>query len=89
MLEYLVNINVANPTLKGIFIVAEILLTGFTLYWLWEVGFNLFSLFGKSTFKSSQDRTEASIDYTANVITSRKSLVEIGSDSQKNPSFET
>lgn len=87
MFETIENINMAIPALRGIITVAEILLTGFILYWLWEVGLKLFSLLGKRTVKSAQPRPETTTAYIPEVSTSRKSVVEVGSGSQGNPSF--
>jgi len=58
MLEAFANIHIATPALRGIITVAEILFTGFALYWLWEVVLKLFGLLGKRTGKSAQTSHE-------------------------------
>ncbi len=88
MLETLVNINnMATPTLRGILTAAEILLTGFALYWLWEVGLKLFSLLGKRSVKSAPARPETTTAYIPEVSASRKSMVGVGSESGSTPNL--
>ena len=75
MFETFANINMATPALRGILTVAEILLTGFALYWLWEVGIKLFSLLGKRSVKSAQARPETTTAYIPGGGASRKAIV--------------
>lgn len=87
MLETLANINISTPALRGILTAAEILLTGFALYWLWEVGLKLFSLLGKGIVKSAQAHPKTTTAYMPWVSASRRSIVEVGSESERNPNL--
>jgi len=88
MLETLANINnIANPTLRGILTAVEILLTGFVLYWLWEVGLKLFSLIGKRVVKSAPARPEKSITHIPRASVKRKSITGVGSESGSTADF--
>ena len=87
MFETFANINMATPALRGILTVAEILLTGFALYWLWEVGIKLFSLLGKRSFKSAQARPETTTAYIPGAAQAAKPLWEVGSESECNPNL--
>ncbi|MFC2003501.1 hypothetical protein ACFLV4_06135 [Chloroflexota bacterium] len=85
MIETLANINIVTPALRGIITAAEILLTGFALYWLWEIGLKLFSLFGKRIVKSAPARPETTTAYIPEVSASRKSIAGVGSESGFTP----
>jgi len=52
MIETLTGVNIAVPALRAILIVAEILLAGFALYWLWEGLLKLFSLLSRKNWKA-------------------------------------
>ncbi|MFC1904791.1 hypothetical protein ACFLXT_03395 [Chloroflexota bacterium] len=82
MFETLTNINnIATPALRGILAAIEILLTGFVLYWLWEVGLKLFSLLGKRIVKSAPARPVTTTAYIPKVSSIRKSIAGVGSES--------
>jgi len=88
MLETLANINnTATPVLRGILTAVEILLTGFALYWLWEVGLKLFSLIGKRNVKSAPARPETTTAFIPKVSASQKSIVGVGSESGSTSNF--
>ena len=53
MIETFTDINITTPILRGLLVVAELLLIGFALYYLWEVGLKVFGLLGKRTAKSA------------------------------------
>jgi len=88
MLETLANINnMTTPVLRGILTAAEILLAGFALYWLWEVGLKLSSLLGKRIAKSAPARPETTTAYIPEVSASQKSIVGVGSESGSTPNL--
>ncbi|MFC1907334.1 hypothetical protein ACFLW8_04570 [Chloroflexota bacterium] len=87
MFETLTDINLASPVLKGILTAAEILLTGFALYWLWEIGIKLFGLLGKRNVKSAQARPETTITHIPRASIKRKSIAGVGSESGSTTDF--
>ncbi len=82
MFESITNTVIAIPALRGIITVAEILLTGFALYWLWEMVLKLSSRLGKNNIETAKARPETTAAHTPKVSAGRRSIVGVRGESE-------